>query len=102
MDSGFPTVVVLDTCCLHLPFLWALGLARGALCFQDADLAAPAGQAVFNPSFVSPPAGVRVHPRGGNLGYVIKLHAWHGDLVLMHVSHVLAFPGHCPRPRPVD
>lgn len=55
-------------------------------------------QAVFNPSFVSSQAGVRVHERREYLGYVIKSHTWHGDPVLMHVSHLLAFPGLCPQP----
>ena len=56
-------------------------------------------QALFNPAFVSSQAGVRVHERREYPGYVIKLHTWHGDAVLMHVSHLLAFPGLCPQPR---
>lgn len=55
-------------------------------------------QTVFNPSFVSSQAGVRVHERREYLGYVIKSHTWHRDPVLMHVSHLLAFPGLCPQP----
>lgn len=83
--------------------LSALGVACGGLsAFSIQTWPCWLWQAVFNPSFVSSQAGVRVHERGEYLGYVIKSHTWHRDLVLMYISHLLAFPGHCPQPWPVD
>lgn len=35
-------------------------------------------------------------------GLCIKLHTWHGDVASVHMSHVLALPGRCSRPRPMD
>lgn len=74
--------MVLSTWCrLHLPCLWALGLACGAPCFPDADRPLWQGQAVFSPSSVSSQAGWEFTREEENLGYIIKLHPWHGDLV---------------------
>lgn len=84
------------------PLIPRVLLTADILLKQCRFLLAGPWQAVSNPSFVSSLVGVRVQERSEYLGYVIKLYTWHRDPVIMHDSHLLAFPGHCPSPGPMD